>query len=241
MATTNFSIHPETRIGPLALTVSSLASMIPFYQEALGFQVKGQKGSRVTLGTSREDILELVEDPTASRQSRTTGLYHFALMLPSRKELARAVARLYQLHYPNYPTDHVISKSTYLDDPEGNNIELYIESAEDGKLVSEDGRLLIRRSDGRLSGGRDPLDLDALFGELSPGDNLDEPLPVETTMGHVHLYSSDLQESMHFYSDILGFKPRVADEDFGMGDVGLDRPHIIAFNKFFRSSSDISP
>jgi catechol 2,3-dioxygenase len=182
------------------------------------------------LGTGGEDFLHLVQEPKAQRAQGTTGLYHFALLLPNRKEMARAVAKLLHLRYPNYPTDHVVSKSTYLDDAEGNNIELYIYSAEDGEMVSENGRLTVRRSDGRPSSGRDPLDLEALFSELSPQDDLEQPLPPETIMGHVHLYGSSLLDSMHFYHEVLGFKKGLLARDFRMGDVGLDRPHVIAFN-----------
>jgi catechol 2,3-dioxygenase len=52
------------------------------------------------------------------------GLYHFAVLFPNRKELARAMARLFAMRYENYPTDHIMTKTTYLDDPEGNGITL---------------------------------------------------------------------------------------------------------------------
>ena len=127
-----FSIHPGTRIGPVSLTVSNLAHQVDFYQDALGLQVRAQAGNRLRLGTSRTDLIELVEDPTAARARRVTGLYHLALLYPNRKELARALARLFSLQIPNSPTDHIMTKTTYLDDQEGNGIELYCESPEDG-------------------------------------------------------------------------------------------------------------
>jgi catechol 2,3-dioxygenase len=150
--------------------------------------------------------------------------------LPSRKELARVIARLLKLQHPNYPTDHVVSKTTYLDDAEGNNIELYVYSPEDGTIAVENGEFLAQWADGRPSNGREPLDVEALFRELSPLDNLGDPLPWETVMGHVHLFGSNLNESMHFYRDILGFKEGGLATGFRFGDVSLDRPHVIAFN-----------
>ena len=72
----------------------------------------------------------------------TTGIYHFAILLPNRRELARAIARLFALRWPNSPTDHIMTKTTYLDDPEGNNIELYTESPEDGSMGFKDGEPL---------------------------------------------------------------------------------------------------
>ena len=133
---TDFSIHPDTGIGYISLTVSSLEHQIAFYQQALGFQVRRQQGNRVYLGTSQRDLLELVENPTASRLLRVTGLYHLAILYPDRRQLARAVARIYAHQIPNYPTDHIMTKTTYLDDQEGNGLELYCESPEDGSWIN---------------------------------------------------------------------------------------------------------
>jgi catechol 2,3-dioxygenase len=91
---------------------------------------------------------------------------------------------------------------------------------------------VVRHADGRLSDGREPLDVESLFRELSPEDDLDQPLPLETMMGHVHLYGRDLEDSMRFYSDVLGFKRGVLVPGFRFGDVELDRPHVIAFNSW---------
>ncbi len=77
-----------------------------------------------------------------------TGLYHFAVLFPNRRELARVMARLFVLKYPNYPTDHIMSKTTYLDDIEGNGIELYCESPEDGSWSMKDGEYITTRTDG---------------------------------------------------------------------------------------------
>src|SRR6185436_17802932 len=112
----------------------------------------------------------------ARRAQHTTGMYHFAILYPSRKELARAIARLFALRYPNSPTDHGVSKPTYLDDLEGNNIELYVRSLDDGVFEIIDGQMAVRYADGRMGTGRDPLDLEALFGELDEKDRLDLPL-----------------------------------------------------------------
>jgi catechol 2,3-dioxygenase len=229
-ATRDYTIHPATRLGIVSLTVGDLDHQLEFYLKVLGLQLHWREGAKAGLGAGREDLLRLVEVPGARRARGTTGLYHFALLLPSRRELARAIARLFKLRYPNYPTDHVVSKTTYLDDAEGNNIELYIYSEEDGTFAFENGRLVVRHADGRLSNGREALDVETLFRELSPEDKLDEPLPGETLMGHVHLYGTNLGASMRFYSDVLGFKEGVLVPGFQFADVELDRPHVIAFN-----------
>src|SRR5436190_12951727 len=191
-----FRIDPATRLGHVHLTVANLDHQITFYENALGYKLHWRDGSSAGLGTGKEDLLRLTEVPGARRPRGTTGLYHFAVLFPSRRELARAMARLFALRYPNYPTDHVVSETTYLDDPEGQNIELYIRTLDRGTMEIVNGDVAIRRFDGKPASGRDPLDLESLFGELAEDDRLDLPLPERTTLGHVHLYAASLADSM---------------------------------------------
>ena len=131
-AKTEFSIHPATKIGSVSLTVANLDNQVAFYQQALGFVQHRREGDEAILGTGERELLRLVEQPGFKRYRGVTGLYHFAVLFPNRRELARVMARLFALKYRNYPTDHIMTKTTYLDDPEGNGIELYAESPEDG-------------------------------------------------------------------------------------------------------------
>ena len=202
---TEFSIHPDTKIGSVSLTVASLDNQIAFYQQALGFVQHWRDGNQAGLGTGERELLRLVEQPTYKRYQRVTGLYHFAVLFPDRRELARVMGRLFVLKYRNYPTDHIMTKTTYLDDPEGNGIELYCESPEDGTWSLKNGEYITRRKDGSLSDGREPLDVNALFGTLEKDDRLDVSVPKETRMGHVHLHVSDLHEAVDFYHGVLGF------------------------------------
>jgi catechol 2,3-dioxygenase len=200
-----FSIHPATRIGSLSLTVSNLELQTAFYQQALGFKLLQQEGTQAVLGTDKKELLQLVEQPGHKRYQRVTGLYHFAVLFPDRRELARAMARLFVLKYPNYPTDHIMTKTTYLDDPEGNGIELYTESPEDGEWFMDDDTFAARRADGTLSNGREPLDVDELFSHLEENPDLNLPAPPETRIGHVHLHVRDVDEAVDFYHGIIGF------------------------------------
>src|SRR5262245_59300379 len=136
---TNFSIHPKTALGHVSLTVANLDKQILFYQQILGFKLHWREDDTAGLGAGGSDILRLVHRPDARRYARTAGLYHFAVLFPNRREFARAVARLFAVRYRNAPTDHIMTKSTYLDDLEGNGIELYCESPEDGTWDWEDG------------------------------------------------------------------------------------------------------
>ena len=227
-----YSLPTTTRLGYVHLTVANLDSQIAFYQKVLRMQLHWRERSSAGLGAGERDLLRLTEVKGAHRSHRTTGLYHLALMYPNRKELARAAAHLLALHYPNAPTDHGMSKSIYLDDLEGNTIELYVLTLKDARLAIENGQGVAYYADGRISTGRDPLDLQALFRELSPNDQLDLPLPGSTRLGHVNLYSSGLQPMRWFYRDVLGFQNGRNWDEMGSFDVGLDemQPHIIAVN-----------
>jgi catechol 2,3-dioxygenase len=207
-------IPAATRIGAVSLTVADLERQVAFYTGVLGFTLLDRGGSRATLGAGQRALLDLNEVKGAPRAPRSAGLYHFAVLLPSRRELARAIGRLFEKDHANYPTDHVMTKTTYLQDPEGQEIELYAESPEDGVMGFRDGAMYAERSDGTPSDGREPLDMSRLFRELSPSDDLDAPLPAETRIGHVHLYVRDLAEAMRFYTEVVGF-----------GSMGMD-PHV---------------
>jgi catechol 2,3-dioxygenase len=225
------------------LTVNSLDRQIAFYTQVLGFVLHRREGSEAYLGTEAEVLLHLSEDPAARRFQSTTGMYHFAILYPSRKDLARAIARVFALRYPNSPTDHGISMTTYLDDVEGNTIELYIRTLDRAEMITDGGQLMVRYADGRLGSGRDPLDLDDLFSELSEDDRLDGPLPEGTRIGHLHLYASSLDDSMTFYRDVLGFEEGPILSGFQMGEVGLDerQPHVVAFNTWKGTNAPPAP
>jgi catechol 2,3-dioxygenase len=202
---TEFSIHPATLMGHVSLTVASLENQIAFYQKVLGFKLHWREDNKAGLGAGGADLLLLTEEPNRKKYRGVTGLYHFAVLFPDRRQLAIAVARLFELKYRNHPTDHIMTKTTYLDDPEGNGIELYCESPEDGTFIIEKNDFVTRRTDGTLSSGREPLDVEALFKHLKEDDRLDVSIPPETRVGHVHLHVRNVQEAVDFYHGIIGF------------------------------------
>jgi catechol 2,3-dioxygenase len=197
----------------------------------LGLQVHWREDGAAGLGAGGDDLLRLVQDRGARRAHGTTGLYHFALLLPDRRELARVVSRLFFLHYRNFPTDHIMTKTTYLDDPEGNNIEIYADTPEDGTMEVVGGDMIARRSNGTLSDGREALDLEDLMRHLTSGDSLEEPMPRQTRIGHVHLYVANLDDTLAFYHDLLGFDNMGIAHSFQMGMVSIaGYHHTIGFN-----------
>lgn len=222
---TEFSIHPATMIGHVSLTVASLENQLLFYQQALGFQLHWREGNRAGLGAGGSDLLVLTEEPNLKKYRGVTGLYHFAVLFPNRRELARVMARLFALKIRNSPTDHIMTKTTYLDDPEGNGIELYCESPEDGSWTMKDGKYETRRKDGSWSDGREPLDVEALFTHLKEDDKLDVSIPPETRVGHMHLHVRDIPEALDFYHGVIGFDLMGHAKEFQMAFISAGGYH----------------
>lgn len=220
-----YSIHPATRIGEVSLTVASVDRQADFYQRVLGLAVNWRKDKSAGLGAGGADLVRLNEEPGFKRYRGVTGLYHFAVLFPNRRELARVVARLFALKVRNYPTDHIMTKTTYLDDPEGNGIELYAESPEDGTWSMANGQYVTRRADGTLSDGREPLDVEGLFRLLAKDDALDAAMAADTRVGHVHLHVRDLDEAVNFYHGVIGFDVMGVAPAFRMGFVSAGGYH----------------
>ena len=218
-------IHPDSRIGHVHLTVADLERQIEFYRNVVGFELHWREGETAGLGAGQADLLRVTEDSGPSRVRGTTGLYHFAILYPNRRELARSVARLFELRYTNYPTDHLMTETTYLDDPEGNGIELYTDTPERGRWdMSNDGFAAVD-ADGNPHSGREPLDVKALLQHLHPGDALDQSAPEGTVIGHVHLHVADISESNHFYHDQLGFDIQGISNSIGISFVSAGGYH----------------
>jgi len=220
-----FSLHPATEVGPVSLTVANLENQILFYEKAMGFKLHWREGQSAALGTGERELIRLTEEANLKKYRGVTGLYHFAVLFPNRRELAIAMARLFALKVRNSPTDHVMTKTTYLDDPEGNGIELYCESPEDGSWTLKDGEYETRWADGRWSDGREALDVEAFFKNLKDDDRVDAPIPIETKMGHVHLHVRDIPEALDFYHGILGFDIMGHAKEFHMAFVSAGGYH----------------
>jgi catechol 2,3-dioxygenase len=186
-----------TTIGPVSLTVADLPRVLAFYTERLGFRVHADDGGTIRLGAGASDLLVLVERKDAQRPHGTTGLFHFAVLLPSREALALALARLAETRTLLHgASDHRVSESLYLADPEGNGIELYRDRPRD-TWVWEDGTLRMTV---------DPLDVEALLQEAATSATVWSGLPEGTVIGHVHLKVAHIAPAERFYCDLLGFE-----------------------------------
>ncbi len=190
------SIHPDTTIGMVSLTVSDLGRSLAWYQEALGFSVHRNGHGAAHLGAGGVDLVQLVERPDARQVPGTTGLYHFAVLVPSRLALAQSLKRIAatQTSVQGF-ADHGVSEAIYLPDPDGNGIEIYRDLPRESWPVRN----------GQLQMVTDPLDLDDLLSELDQGKPSLNGLHPETAIGHIHLHVADIPQAEAFYHDLIGF------------------------------------
>lgn len=191
------TLPPDTRIGLVHLTVADLVASSRFYQDVLGFSVAAPEPGRTFLSASGETPVHLIltGNPEAKRR-RSAGLYHFAILLPTRQYLARVLRRLIDAGAPiEGASDHGVSEAIYLHDVEGNGIEIYADRPRE--------RWPIRN--GTLAMGTSALDIEGLLAADSrPWDGMPG-----TRIGHIHLRVSDLARSEQFYVGLLGFEVMV--------------------------------
>ena len=223
-------IDPGASIGAVHLTIADLDRSVRFYETHLGFITHHRDAPTARLGAGGADLLVLAQSETTRRVSGTTGLYHFAILVPTRRDLARSFRRLIETRtLMRGAADHGVSEALYIADPDGNGIEIYRDRPREEWPFSA----------GRLRMTADPLDLVDLLGASGAGGAGEsggaggasraggaggagesggaggasgeggaggERLPQGTIIGHVHLHVAHLDEAERFYGDVLGFQ-----------------------------------
>jgi catechol 2,3-dioxygenase len=191
-------IDPDTSVGTVRLTVTDLDRSRAFYERAVGLRPKELDDGTLALGAAGERPLIELRGDSAARglNRRAPGLYHLAVLVPTRLDLAFALARIAEARYPlDGASDHLVSEALYLSDPDGNGIEVYRDRP----------RAEWPRAGDQLQMSTLPLDLDDVIGELRAATELQASVPSGTKIGHVHLQVSDLSEAERFYNGVLGF------------------------------------
>jgi catechol 2,3-dioxygenase len=196
-APSHVSLDPATTLGPARLIVADLDRAVRFYTEVLGFAPAERTRLAATLTAGGIPWLELLApDDVVPRPPHTTGLYHVAILTPSRAALARTLRRLVELDYALHgATDHGVSEALYLADPDGNGLEIYRDRPPSDWLFI----------DGKLEMLGDPLDLEALLLEGLADERSWAGLDPATRVGHIHLQVAELEPAIAFYQDVLGF------------------------------------
>jgi catechol 2,3-dioxygenase len=194
--TATAEISPETHMGTVHLTVADLGRSIRYYDEQIGLEVVSHDDGVATLGTGGHGLLVLTELPGAPPSRGHTGLYHFALLVPERDDLARWLAHAARDRVSLVGlSDHFVSEALYLRDPDHHGIEIYWDRPRE---VWQD-QVSLRMT-------TEPLDVGNLLGELEdPASEPFDGLPGGTTIGHVHLQVAEIDSTVGFYRDLLGF------------------------------------
>lgn len=188
-------LSENIKMGKVVLNVQNMDNMKKFYSAILGMPILSESAEEVAFGAlgSDEVLLVLRQAAEGATRKKAAGMYHFALLVPERGDLGTILRHIIQVQYPLIgASDHGYSEAIYLNDPEGNGIEIYWD-----KPVSE----WDIRDNGEIAGITIQMDAEGVLGasrETYTG------MPEGTYMGHIHLFVADLQKSDHFYKDVLG-------------------------------------
>jgi catechol 2,3-dioxygenase len=192
----DFHLPSQTHIGYAHLTTANLTRSLNFYADKMGFQQIGTDDEAVTLSADGQTphILLTEHSDWKPKPARSTGLYHVAIRLPSRAALAQTFKQLVGFGYPFTGfSDHLVSEALYLNDPDGNGLELYRDRPRDEwQYVDNQVQMTL-----------DALDAEKLLREAE--DSAWHPIDTTTDIGHVHLHVADLKQAQAFYVDVLGF------------------------------------
>ena len=194
----NPSLPPDTSLGPVRLNAGDAGALAGFYERTVGLSRLGRADGILALGPEGgEPLVELAPAPDApARPPGTTGLFHLAILMPSRLELARSLRRVSDAGWRlTGASDHLVSEALYLRDPEGNGIEIY----------RDRDRSEWRRAGDEIAMDTLPLDLEGVLAELATDDAPPAGMPARTRIGHVHLNVAGIAASEAFYREGLGF------------------------------------
>jgi catechol 2,3-dioxygenase len=188
-------IAPASRVGAIHLDIANLSRSLAFYEDGVGLSVQREEPGLAALGAGGEELVVLRERQGAQPSRGFSGLFHFALLLPRRRDLASWLAHAVERRVPlSGASDHYVSEALYLSDPDEHGIEIY----RDRPRELWEGEVARRMT-------TLPLDLEGLLAERD-GEGAYERLPVGTRMGHVHLRVAEIPRTVGFYRDVLGLE-----------------------------------
>lgn len=188
-----YAYRSKIYLAEVALNVRDLARQTAFYTQVLGLEILSQSDQEVILGAGGKALVHLIQTNREETVKSSYGLYHMAILLPSREDLADVFKHIAELNVPFVgAADHGYSEALYLEDPEGNGIELYRD-----KPVTE----WDIREDGRIIGVTEELSAQEIY---DMGHQVD-PFVIarDTRMGHIHLSVKNSKEATSFYQTVL--------------------------------------
>lgn len=183
-------------VKSVTIRVKDIVKMLDFYINFLKFSLLDKKENRYYLGTNEGVVLLILEDNLeANRRGKTTGLYHFAILLPTRKDLGVILRHSIMKKFPlTGLSDHHVSEAIYLDDPEGNGIEIYADRPDEEWVFIKEGVYMTTER----------MDYQSVLKEAEESARY-QMLPAKTVMGHLHLHVNNIKAANDFWVDVLGF------------------------------------
>ncbi|MHB1907616.1 MAG: VOC family protein [Nitrososphaerales archaeon] len=205
IAESKFRLPGETKLGPPVLKVRDIDKMLRFYEEVFGLEAN-RSGDGIELHINNSPLLILKNDPNAKEVSHdSAGLYHYAIVLPDRKSLAQAYSTIEGKASFEGFADHGVSEALYLHDSERNGIEIYRDRPREEWNHDKEGHVVITTL---------PLDLNEVLSEL-PSEKSTKTFPFGARIGHMHLRVTNLERSVEFYHEKLGFDVTTDLSNFG--------------------------
>lgn len=227
--------------GAMHLNNTNLKEASFFWTKIVGMKLRGLSGNIAEFGTENKTLVVIHENAKNRFQKGYSGIYHFAIHAPNLAEFASMVHRLHINNYPYSPVDHTMSKSVYLDDPDGINIEFTLETPERFKKVITDGGLKIEDSKGIIKNASDYLDINEVLKNLVNKDS-NKIIFEDAYIGHLHLYANNVGNSTAFYREIgflpFNFLPQFMYADLGAGGA---YQHRIALNSWHGINRPLAP
>ncbi|MFK7970138.1 MAG: VOC family protein [Bacteroidia bacterium] len=227
--------------GAIHLNITNLERSTHFWTKIVGMKLRKDSGDVAEFGTETHTLVVLHQTAKTPYKKGYSGLYHFAIHAPNAAEFASMVNRLNVNRYPYSPVDHTMSKSIYLDDPDGINVEFTLETPERFKRVITAGGLGMEGADGVIRSASERLDLNEVMKALED-KNVDRVISKDSYIGHVHLYANNVQNSNTFYKKMGYFEanylPQYMFADLGAGG---NYTHRIVMNSWHGTNKPLAP
>ena len=227
--------------GAIHLNNTSLEKSTVFWTKIVGMRLRSSTDTTAEFGTEKHTLVVVHQNAKTGYLKGYSGLYHFAIHAPSPSAFANMTQRLLVNNYPFSPVDHTMSKSIYLEDPDGITVEFTLETPERFVRVVTDKGLKIEDSDGSIKSASDYLDIKNVLTDVTD-TNASLSIAENSYLGHLHLYANNVEQSNAFYKSI-GFNTFNYLPQFMYADLGAGGPykHRIALNSWHGINKPLAP
>lgn len=227
--------------GAIHLNITNLEKSTLFWTKIVGMKERKASGNTAEFGTETQTLVVVHQTAQTSYEKGYSGLYHFAIHAPNIVEFASMIHRLNVNRYPYSPIDHTMSKSIYLDDPDGINVEFTLETPERFKRVITTGGLRMEGTDGTIRSASERLDVNEVLTALKDKE-VSKTISKDAYFGHLHLYANNVQHSNAFYQQIgfiqFNYLPQYMYADVGAGGA---YQHRVAMNSWHGMNKPLAP